>query len=521
MSTQSPFGGPNPAASQILDKKALKAQQKAREQAFRRQREQARFAQRAARRSSVVGPLLLLTLGIVLLLLEMGRLHWSGMLSWLGRWWPAVLIVAGLIMILEWTFDQRQGGVAGGSAPTRRFLGGGTVSLLVLIALLGAGSMVADNGSLWLQHHMDEPFRESGLGDWRKIFGVHQDLTEDLQHSLLPKGTLVIEAPKGDVVVTGSSADGQVHVTVHQHIFVWQNDEVENRKRLETVSFRGDNSRLVLTAPSTGEDNADLTVEVPHDADLIVHSLDGDVSLEELRGAVDVSARKGDIKVTALRGPVHLQTQDDDATVTAHSLGSGLTVDGRTGDIELSDIDGAVTLHGDFFGTTHMERIRGAVHFQSSFTDLQCAGVPGDLDVEGRSNLIAHQLSGPVTIATTNRDITLSDVQGATTIKDRNGSVALGLAGTLAPVSITNENGSVEISVPENQGFAVHATTQNGTVENDFGLSAQKHGDSSDLNAKAGRGGPLLNLQTTEGDLNVRRLSPASVKKTEDREETD
>ena len=233
------------------------------------------------------------------------------------------------------------------------------------------------------------------------------------------------------------------------------------------------------------------------------------MSLEELRGAVDVSARSGDVKVTALRGTVHLQTEDDDATITAHSLGSGLTVDGRTGDIDLSDIDGPVTLHGDFFGTTHMERVRGAVHFQSSFTDLQCAGVPGDMDVEGRSNLVAHQLTGPLTLSTTNRDITLSEVAGATTVKDRNGSISLGLAGTLAPVSVTNENGSVELSIPDTQGFALHANTQNGTIENDFGMSAKKQGDSSELNAKAGRGGPLLNLQTTEGDLSSRKSSSA------------
>ena len=517
MSTQTPSPvGPISGSTPGLDARTVKAQRRAQTQADRLRREQYRLQSRAARRSSIVGPLLLVALGIVLLLLESGRLHWSGVLTWLGRWWPAVLILAGLVMTFEWTFDRRQVAATGVMLPPRRFLGGGTVSLLILLALLGAGSMFANNSTLWMQNHMDDQLRQAGLGDWRKFFGVHQDLTEELQHSLLTKGTLVIEDAKGDIAVTGSSADGQVHITTHQHIFAWQDGEVESRKRAEKVTFSGNDSRLVLTAPSTGEDNADLSIEMPHDADLVIHSLNGDVSLEELRGAVDVSARDGDVKVTAMRGPVHLQTQDDNATITAHSLASGLTVEGRTGDIELSDIDGAVVLHGDFFGTTHMERLRGGVHFQSSFTDFQCAGVPGDLDVEGRSNLVAHQLTGPLTLSTTNRDITLSDVQGATTIKDRNGSVALGLTGTLGPVSIVNENGSVEVSVPEAQGFAIRASTQNGTIENDFGLSTQKHGDSSELDSKTGHGGPLLTLQTTEGDLNLRKSSSSGVKKDDD-----
>ena len=521
MGTQSPPpAGPMFGSTPGPDARTMKAQRRAQAQADRLRREQYRLQNRlqmrAARRSSIVGPALLIAIGIVLLLLESGRLHWSGVLTWLGRWWPAILILAGTLMTLEWALDRKQVSANGAATPSRRFLGGGAVALLILLAMLGAGAMFVNNSSVWMQHRLDEPFRESGLGDWSKMFGVHQDVTADLQHPLLAKGTLVIEDPRGDITVTGSSADGKVHVTVHQHIFAWGSEDVENRKRTERIAFSGDDGRLVLTAPNSGEDNADLSIEVPHDAGLVIHSLHGDVSLEELRGAVDVSARDGDVKVTALRGPVHLQTQDDNATITAHSLGSGLTVDGRTGDIDLSDIDGAVTLHGDFFGTTHMERVRGAVHFQSSFTDLQCAGVPGDMDVEGRSNLIAHQITGPLTLSTTNRDITLSDVQGATTIKDRNGSISLGLAGTLAPVSVANENGSVEVSVPEGQGFAIHANTQNGAIENDFGMSSNKHGDSSALDAKAGHGGPLLNLQTTEGDLNLRKSSPITMRKDRD-----
>ena len=517
MSTQSPPpAGPTFGSTQGPDARTIRAQRRAQAQAERLRRDQSRLQMRAARRSSIVGPVLLVAVGTVLLLLEAGRLQWSGVLIWLARWWPAILIFAGILMALEWALDRRQVQGAGVVAPSRRFLGGGAVVLLILLAVLGAGAMLVDNSSAWMGRRLSEQFRQTGLGDWSRMFGVHEDFTTELQHPLLAKGTLVIEDPRGDIAVTGSSADGQVHVSAHGHVFVWQDNDAERRKRAERIAFSGDNARLVLTAPNTGDDDADLTVEVPHDADLVIHSLDGDVTLEELRGAVDVTARTGDVKVTALRGAVHLQTEDDNATITAHSLGSGLTVNGRTGDIDLSDIDGAVTLHGDFFGTTHLERVRGAVHFQSSFTDLQCAGVPGNMDVEGRSNLVAHRLVGPLTVSTTNRDITLGDVQGATTVKDRNGSVSLGLVGTLAPVSVTNENGSVEVSVPETQGFAVQASTQNGTIENDFGLISHKQGDSSQLDAKAGRGGPIMNLHTTEGDLNIRKSSPTSEKKDND-----
>ncbi len=509
-----PFGSaPGPyRAPAGYDRQTLKAQRRAIAEQGRQQRAQMRLQMRAARRNSVVGPLLLVMLGTMLLLLQTGRLHWPDALTWLGHWWPAVLIVAGLIMVAEWALDRGRVSPDGISLGPRRSLGGGAVTLLILLAVVGASVMAAENGSAWARRNFDRQLGKNGFGDWRHAFGIGTEITEDLNTSIENGGALTVENPHGDVTVTGSSQDGQVHVTVHRHIYVWEQDEAENRRRAEQVRFSGDRTHVILTAPSQDEDHADLTIELPHDASVTVHSGHGDVTLGELRGAVDVSAADGDVKLTALSGPVHLQTKDDNADITAHSLGSGLALDGRTGDINLSDVDGAVSLHGDFFGTTHLERIRGPVHFQSSFTEFVCAGLPGDLNVEGRSDLDVHRVEGPVTLSTTNRNLTLNGVRGGITVTDRNGSVNLTLAGPPAPGTVTNENGSVEVSVPASQGYSVKARTQNGDIQNDFGIVPRKTGQTSEMTGNAGPGGPTLHLQTTEGDIRVRRSTAADDK---------
>ncbi len=506
----SPFG-PTPGSSAGFDRRAYKAQQRMAEAQARLQRDQMRAQlraqNRAARRSSIVGPVLLVALGVVLLLLQTGRLHWTNALTWLGRWWPAVLILAGILMLVEWALDRRQLAGAGSGLVPKRILGGGTVTLLVLLGIVGAGVMIAENSSLWMRHNLDEQLRENGFGDWRKIPAFRSEFTNELQANMSPAGTMIVDSPRGDVTITGSSTDGQAHVTIHQHIFAWESSDVDDRRRSERVQLSGDPNHLLLAVPAAGQDDADLTIELPHDAAVVVHNTHGDIALEELRGAVDISARGGDVKLTAVRGPVHLQTQDDNATVTAHSLGSGLTLDGRTGDIDLSDIDGAVSLHGDFFGTTHLEHIRGGVHFQSSFTDFACAGILGDVTVEGRSDLDAHKLIGPVKIATTNRNLALNDIRGATTVTDRNGSVTVTVSGPPQPVHIANENGSVELSIPAGQGFLVQARTQNGKIENDFGLESQTSGGSAKFTGQLGHGGPLLYLETNEGDVTLSKSS--------------
>lgn len=494
----------SPPMAPPLDRRAMKVQRRAIAEQAKRQRYASRASLRTSRRRSVVGPLLLLMLGVVLLLNQAGWLYWQSTLAWVGRWWPAVLILAGCVMVLEWALDRR---VAEGHFRPRRVLGGGTVMLLILLGAAGAGIKTVSNSPLWLRSDIQEKLQENGFGSFRQLFGGKSEFSDELHAPLDDAGHLIVTIPRGAVTITGSSADGQVHVSVRQHIFAWQSSDVEERRRMEKVQLRGQRTTLTLTAPSVGKDDADVTIEVPHNAAVTVKSEHGDVTLEELRGNVEIVAGGGDVKLTALTGPVHLEAHNDNATITAHSLGKGLTLDGRAGDIELSDVDGPVALHGDFFGTTHLERVHGTVHFQSSFTDFACAGIPGAVNVEGRSDFDGEHLLGPVTITTTNRNLTLKGVHGAVSIHDRNGSVNLSLDGPLQPLRIDNENGSVELSLAAGQAFSLQARTQNGNIKNGFGWNSEKSGEVDRLIAHTGDGGPLFIVETTQGDLTINKGS--------------
>ncbi len=500
-----PFGqapGPIPPAG-AYDRRTLRAQRQAAAAQARWQRQQIRMQMRAARRTSIVGPVLLVAIGVILLLLQTGQLHWPDTLEWLGRWWPAVLILAGVVMAAEWAFDRQQITAAGTPLAPRRTLGGGTVALLIFLAFLGACVMVGEHGSAWARRNMGENFAGNGFKDWRQVFGARSEFSDTLSAPVAPDGTLVIDNPRGDVTVTGSSQDDQVHVDIQQHLYTWHHEEVDARRRAEVPRFSGDRTHLTLTAPVQDQDDADLSIEVPHGVAVIVRSGHGDVSLEELHGSSEIESHNGDVKLTGLTGPVHVRTQDDNGTVTAHSLSSGMSLDGHAGDISLSDIQGPVVLHGDFFGTSHLERIQGNVTFQSSFTNFACAGIPGELNIEGRSDLDAHQIDGPVTLTTSDRNLTLNAIRGGATVNNRNGSVTLSVVGAPQPVRIHNANGSVELAVPGTQGFAVQARTENGDIHDDFGLDADKNGEVSHVTGKIGGGGPLLDSADHPGRRNT------------------
>jgi hypothetical protein len=57
-------------------------------------------------RSSWLGPGLLVIVGLIALLIETGHLNPFLLLHWYIRWWPELLIGAGLLALGEWWFDR-------------------------------------------------------------------------------------------------------------------------------------------------------------------------------------------------------------------------------------------------------------------------------------------------------------------------------------------------------------------------------------------------------------------------------
>ena len=229
--------------------RAYQAQQKA---LYRMQRNQMRMQARASRHGSLVGPVLLVALGVVFLFTQTGRISWSHAFAWYSHWWPAVLIGAGLLLLAEWTLvRQRQTAGQPYSGPV---LGGGVVLLLVLLAVVGA-TATGINGVDWQSHF-------SGLG-WDKALGEAHESDDSLSSSIASGHALAIRNPHGDVTVTGSSQDGQVHVSVHKQVYAWKDSDADQKARELEPVFSNDGAQTVLTVAGVDGGSADLTLEIP------------------------------------------------------------------------------------------------------------------------------------------------------------------------------------------------------------------------------------------------------------------
>jgi DUF4097 and DUF4098 domain-containing protein YvlB len=474
--------------------KAQQAQQRA-------LRHQLRAQRRSLRRGSIVGPLIILAVGIVFLLAQMGRLSWGQSLEWYGRWWPAVLIAAGVVLLIEWAIDQQRDSAVGNP----RVVGGGVVFLLILLALAGLSSRAVEYGLNWRDHTFGNGYTKLDY-----LFGDRHDADSSMTWAMPAASTLVIRNPHGDVTVSGSSSDGQVHVNVHTQTYAWKDSDVEQKAKELQPTFSSDGGILTLNVNSVEGGEADLVLEIPRSAAVTIQADRGDVTVNEMSAPVTISANHGDVDVSGIDNSVTLHVNDDDASVTLHSIRGPVSVEGHSGDIEISEVTGDLTLQGDFFGSTDLEHINGAVHFGTSRTQFSAARLDEEFSVD-KDSLDASELLGPVVLTTADKNITLDRVQGSVEVSNRNGSVELTNAAPLDAISIHNQHGSVDIGLPGNVGFELNAQTRNGDMENDFGLTPGGDNEAHTLRGRVAGGGPTVTIATTDGDVTVRRSTVAPL----------
>ncbi len=473
----------------------LRAQARIAQAQQRAMRHQLRAQRRRLRHGSIVGPLIILSVGVVFLLAQMGRLSWGQSLEWYGRWWPAVLIAAGIVLLIEWAIDERRETTTGHP----RVIGGGVVFLLILLAVAGLSSRAIEFGLDWRDHTFG-----NGYTKWDHLYGDRHDADSSLNWATTGTSNLLIRNPHGDVTVSGSSSDGQVHVNVHTQTYAWKDSDAAQKTKDLQPTFSSENGVLSLNVNSVEGGEADLTVEVPRFAPVTIQADHGDVTVNEMSAPVTVSANHGDVDLSGIDNNVTLHVNDDDSSVTLHSIRGAVSVEGHTGDIEISEVTGDLTLQGDFFGSTHLQHVDGAVRFSTSRTQFSAARLDEEFSVDNDS-LNANALLGPVILKTEDKNITLDRIQGAADISNRNGTVELTNAAPLAAISVHNQHGSVDVGLPGNVGFEVDAQTKNGDMENDFGLTPEGSDASHSLRGRVAAGGPTVTIATTDGDVTLRR----------------
>jgi DUF4097 and DUF4098 domain-containing protein YvlB len=534
-----PPGAPPPGYDPRDQRRYERDQQRAQRYAYKAQRDLYRYQMRGLRRGSILGPILLIAIGIVFLLLQTGRIDTHRFWDWYGHSWPLLLVGAGIVLLAEWGFDQFY--LRDPEHPQyRRSIGGSVFLLFIIFAVTGvvAGTVMHRPDGMPILGNW--PFNQGNLDE---LFGDKHESDQSLDYDLPIGSSLAVNNPHGDVTISGTSGDGRIHVAIHKQVYARNDADADSKaqqltpqisnqtgnritithldNKFSTLEGTSTSPALNLTIPTLDGARADLILTVPPAAAVAITANHGDIHASGLNANVSAIANHGDIELSDITGPTTAHINNRGSSISAHNIGGGLSITGHTTDATVSDITGPVSLNGDFYGSVHLEHINGPLHFHSSRSDFQLVRLDGQFEING-SDFSASQALGPVTLTTSHNNVTLDRASGPISVTNHNGDIDLTAApdssGKLDPITLEDRVGSIKLIVPDHAGFSIQADTTNGDIDTDLPLTTttsdtsrgNNHGHKT-LNGTIGSGGPLIHITTTNGDISIHKGSVAAL----------
>jgi len=473
-----------------------KAAWRAQREAWRGQRRAAQDQYRAAygpRVPSMVGPVLLIGIGVMALLLMSGRIAAEQFWGWYAHWWPALLIVAGLGLLVEWGIDVRR------ATPVRR--SSGFIGILVLLVFVGLGA----SGWAHFWGPLRAQFGHEG-DDFFNAFGQPEhDADQQIQSVTVPVGsTINIQNPRGDVSIT--TGEGQtVEVQAHQVAYASSDGDAQKIFSAEAAHLTVSGTAVLVKSEANSNGKLNLTLTVPKNARVILDSGKGDVTVAGLGAGLTINAVHGDTHLNQIAGPVVVHFGDGRHDFSAHQIEGDLSTDGSVSGITLSEVKGRTSISGEIFGEVHAETIGGPLSIHTSITDLQVAQLPGDLTLDS-DNLRITEAHGLTHIVTHSKDVDLNQMAGDCYVQNRDGSIAIETTGNFN-VEAHNNKGDVEATLPASASARVQVSSRNGDVVSDF--NAPGFGDATTKagSFNIGSGQARIVLSADNGDVRIKRGS--------------
>jgi DUF4097 and DUF4098 domain-containing protein YvlB len=409
--------------------------------------------------------------------------------QFIGRYWPFLLIGAGVIGLIEVLANA-----SAGIDPARRRWW--LFWLVFLIPFLVSHARWRHQWTNW------------GAGGV-SLLGAEYDY--DVNASAPSDGIsrVVLDNISGALNVRGEG-DGDVTISGRRTIRAFTKSEADRANSQSQVRVERQGDLLVIrTEPSNGNRaislSADLDITIPRRLNVEARGRAGDLSVEGIDGSVDVANGRGDLRLSNIGNDVRIEASRS-GLIRAVAVRGNLDMDGHGSDVQLENIAGQTTVNGEYSGTLVFRNLTKGMHFHSSRTDFRVEGIPGSITMD-LGDLKLENVAGPVHFQTTSRDIQVTDVTEELDISVNRGDIQI--TETKAPLpkmDVHSRVGDITLAIPGSASFILDGRTSQGEVQNDYGspLDTASQHRSSTISGGAGNG-PRLLLTTGRGTVKIEK----------------
>jgi DUF4097 and DUF4098 domain-containing protein YvlB len=457
-------------------------------------------------RNSIVGPLILITIGILFLMRT--AVPSFSLYDFFSEYWPYLFILWGLLQIIEISLRAARGV----TLPTNG-IGAGSWFLILMIAVVGFTMFeVRGRHDWWRRVSFDQ-----GM-DW---FGEPHDYdiveqTKEVGRS--PR--IVIETFRGSVRVVGSDTS-EVKLTGRKTVRAMKESEAAEANRETPIEISTEGNTVTIRcnqrkASGKVRINTDLELAVPRGATFQATGEAGDFDVTALDGDINISSDNAGVRVQDAAGNISINTRRGDVIRCINVKGS-VDLKGRSSDVQLEKIAGQVTVNGSYSGTLTFRALIKPLHVDNFQTTLAVQKVNGQITMD-RGSFSAQDIVGPSQLSMHATDVEIAGFLNPLEVRVDKGDISLQPAkGPLYPMNVRTGSGNIDLGLPETGKFELVASTDRGEITNDFGevLKKEQNGRGQKLVGVVGDAGPSINLTTDRGTITIRKGS--AVQSTESR----
>jgi DUF4097 and DUF4098 domain-containing protein YvlB len=346
------------------------------------------------------------------------------------------------------------------------------------------------------------------------------NVTKDFS-GLTGEGTLNVRVASGDVSVSvRKSTSVQVQVvnidqrdTEHLKIYQEGNSVF--------VEFDPDNgrsdARFQITAPTAFHQDittagGDVSISGEVLGNIKAKTAGGDISTDDIGGDATLKTAGGDIRLGVAGGNAAVTTAGGD--ISAKSVVGTLEAKTSGGDIEVGDVGSelrATTAGGDI----ELGNVDGAASVATAGGDVILGDVAGQVEAKtAGGDIKLSSANGRVLAKTAGGDLDLRGVTGSIEGKTAGGDIVAELSPSGGEASeLVTAGGDIQIYIPAGANVQIQArikihgnwerrSEELGIYQNSQNVG-QKNASANEITATLGSSGPVIRLETSNGDIRI------------------
>jgi DUF4097 and DUF4098 domain-containing protein YvlB len=264
----------------------------------------------------------------------------------------------------------------------------------------------------------------------------------------------------------GAPGEVRIHGEFRVHAWPWESAQHRVANIVQNPPIEQQNNLIRVGGFRHTNMEVNYTITVPPET--------------EVRGVIG----SGDIDVRGIHGPLNLTAGS--GNISADGIAENVQAVAGSGNIRLSNL-------------------RGPVQAATGSGNLELIAIGGEIRAHtGSGNITITRPEGNVTLGAGSGNISVSNASGDLRARTSSGDLVIdGNPGAHSYWEFHTSSGSVELHVPADAGFRLHARSSSGGIETSIPIIIEERTSPHELRARVGQGQARVEVETSSGGIHL------------------